>query len=84
MSVIHNDTAFDSTIEPWDLPHMNQRPNDSPGDPLGQPGGDHEPDDEYDTNDWIDQYPMLAAVIAVAAAAITVIVSMHFPGPWFQ
>ena len=29
MTIIQQDTAFDTNIEPWELPHMQQQPNDA-------------------------------------------------------
>jgi hypothetical protein len=29
MSLIHVDTAFDTNIEPWELPHMQNLPTDA-------------------------------------------------------
>lgn len=34
--------------------------------------------------DWLDEYPLLCSVLAVAVVAVTVLVSSYFPLGWFQ
>lgn len=36
-----------------------------------------------DTGDWLDDHPLLCALIAVAVLATTVALSGYFPLPWW-
>lgn len=96
MTTIFNDTDF----EPWVLPHMGNKPNDTDdmilynrelSDAANWRMGVDSSEDicawealQLRTADWLTEHPLLTVLVVVAGLALAVALSHLMPAPWWM